>query len=836
MAADEEYLIYLAESQDQHADPEKILQAKQFTRQIRATAEGLIQCINYFPLFGEHYSQRFVFDVITYWCKNRSESLSEELWALIRQIIFVSAIEKYNDFEIETAQKLAEAQAQFSLKSYQNLYPDIFQIALQIPNIAILRFISQLSDILSCPSPRLYDSISEYKNLINTNGITNEMVRIVTTNVTRGVNEAFRSLKSIVKWTDLNWINDEDLLEEIYDGIDKNETMPFVISFYTTIMMRMENREQLFIDFKIIDHYNSMLNNDTNELECLMAFAEMINKCGPFFIGTQHQADLYNIATVLISTHDSIASTVVSYIDLFTSRNHEICETSLSTAITRLQAYFESNPINLSPLCSQLTHLAYTCFLVNSELSESFLADQISPENFPLTASLLFILYDVISLGIKVNNIHTFYVSYREFLDIEPPINDIQIYAPLISYLKLPLVVTNLAQIDYPSFYDSLFTLISSHNIDPVMNHKFLSLFTQFVHRFAREIEFNDNPEQLMEILNPDIASVLASIINAMTIDQRIQQITVYINKISTLLQQVEDKRIVFQCAFSFLSTIKLDQTTLELVQAFLINSHHSVAEDDELLAQCIHAIRCLGIAGIPLFLEIVPNSVDSRATIISAVSTAREFKIITEVMPESTKIEANIEALNDEWVSPFTTTVMNVYLQIMDNVKSEAYQDDELIPFFSMSLSVLSFLSKVIPCLTAEQVTLVINLINDFADRYYESPGLFEGLVGCATAIATVYQEITINNLFSPLTNCFLAPSFDPNCTKWMKVLRKITKLWSYLVRADASFQEVFSHRMYQIGVSAEVISQMLEVLSNIHNVDDFQPFYFTILMARGC
>ena len=829
----DEHVFYLAVSPDAGtmADEKQISEAKEFAARVKTTREGFQKCISPGVLegFQKKPSMRFVFIVTQYWLKYRFSELNDEEWQVLYDLLFQRAIKKemFRKYDLDVSLSLADAQSMFAVRMYPKfgvkLISDIFTTQ---TDLFKMRFVSAFCRDLTVTEPENEEMARQIQENLMKDGSCAEFQKLLLNRVQgKGQPEDINALAYYARFGDVSWIGDQEFWKIIFEYFPDKRKGKVVVMLWKSVMNRIPEMsgKGAFVGASGIQAAIEQAMNDKFTKKITSYVAEIVAFCGVTFMSPE----FFDVAVRLVQRLEvKVPVSLLSFIDLFVLRNgaNEVVSKGIECAFERLTGFFANPPDAIMAAEECLADIACTSFVVNQAAVEGLLEGLVMTQgvldgNAPKIAAAAFMLGEMLSMRLVPSRTLVYLERMKSLVQVEPPISPEMVNA-LLNVLRLPTVLLDKTNVDIRPYYQVLFALAVQES---EFQTKFSRLLVQYFRTFGNVLVsiIGDDIGRIMSVNTVEFATIQGLIIEQSPMDQKAAIIEQALTKIDQILQQCASNRDSVVYCLTLLRNMRSTKQTCEAIQGILVRIMELVQNDDELKSMTIRAIFSLEILGFEMFMTAAKTvDAESPKSLAAIADTARALRRRATQMPASAQTQPIVQAiLNNAWIVELGTHICAHLARIAEQCSH--MDEDSASPFYPTIISCISFFCSEIKLFVEPSVdqirTKLHEVISLILTKHYHSPELNE----YATLYAHNLADASPNSLaeavafLSPSLHFLYATDFDPNDSKWRRVIVRLAKLAVKLAGLNAGvLRESFVKCICEHGGTEPLAVAFLEKL----------------------
>ena len=789
--------IFLKKAQAE--SEEKRQEAFAAIQEIRSSPNGFMHLIENFHAFKTDVPKNFTIFIIKSVMFQRWNDIAESFIEPIQNFLFINLIDTsvYQSLEEETANLLAETQAYFVAKTFPAIIPNFLAFFESCEMIVRLRFINSLCKNIAFPEPPIVFHQSLYMELIPA------FTEIIFVGIQQTFPIAFSALSYFCRWCHNEWLKNEELIQCFEVGFTIPNLREMAANVVVALLMSsgddQETVAQLIERFQVVEHISEVLEEDDAAL--LLAYARLVSACGNTTLNSNPEmcASFFQIAVdnFLSSPNDEIASSVISFIDTYTSLNPDIAPEILNAVIQRLAVYFENEPVKTLLFCVKLSHLASTALRINSD-SQSVIDEMIDPslqENPNLCAAVMHIVY--FTINARTYTFSTFSDIFQFFaalIQTEPPLSR-SIFPAILAFYRLalsnPVGSSDIDADVVSAIVETLLGFITSENETDEINKQLTLILGKFMGKFIDLFTLSDEIIQgILEIGTKESISALNNISNAL-VKQPEAQVTIISSIIEYLVgkcNESENGRDQILLLLTYISSLNAPyhEELLQHIHSLIETYFPVVSSDEELLCLLIESIKSISYYGFDLIYAIYGQVQENMKCVSAIARTCAVIRMklntyITKVIPvdqrASPETQQLVSLLKSEQAIQFTASIADKFIGFIDDTWAACPLENEETDLKAFIINTIIYFQGAIVMINEETRAEFYQMIADIFAHYFNSPDVIKYLVSFANS-ALMFDPVNVTNSFVvPSFSCLYSLEFDTNNPTWEEVAKLIIK-----------------------------------------------------------
>lgn len=854
----DEHMFYLAltPAKIQLASENEINAAKEFTTKFKTSWDGFQLMIRPGSLEGltKPISIQFTFLVARYWMKFRPDQISDQDWEVLYDLLFHRATTgpMLRKHDVASMLALADAQSMFTFRMYPKRGADLIrEILASQKDITTMRFLSSFCRELAELNPENEEQLHAIRDSLVKDGCCAEIQSRLLTYAQRRGREGLDALAHYAKWGDISWTNDEAFLNAIYGSFLDGAKCKGVVSLWTAILNRVpEDMKRLFVQAAGIDKVIEQALSGAISDAVISSVADIVAFCGFLFM----DRPFFDAAVQLVRNQKAkVSITLLSFIDLFVLRHGEglpeIVTRAIECVLERLAAFFSNPPDGIMAAEECLGDIVCTSYIVNQGVTEGIIGYLIMTEGEidgdpSKTAAVAFVLGEMMAMGLVPSHFPVYLERMKNLIQMEREITP-PLVSTFLNVLRLPIVLPDKSNVDILQFYRVLFPLVMQES---EFQTKFARLFVKYLRVYGSILApaIGGDIDAVFGIQTLEFATIQALIVEQSPLDVKTTLIQHSIQRMREILQQSGDDRDSFAYVLTFFGSLKSTKETYGEIQTLLAQVLERVQGVDDLKAMAIKAIFSLDILGFELFISVAKTVNAEWPRSLGAVAdTAKEIRRRARQVPGPAQSEPLVQAiLNEKWVAELGMEMCS-QLEVIVN-ECCLLDEDDASRFYPTIISCLSFFVTEIKIITtpgAEEFRRKVHtIISSLMTRHYESPELSEYACIYVYSLTGTTQDSCAEAcvLLGHCLHFLYSPEFDPNDSKWNRVLVKLTKVILKIAQQNAEMcQQSFFQIVSQHGGNEQIAGGFLQQLVTCASTQQQRccaiQFFCELMRLRG-
>jgi hypothetical protein len=826
--AELESLLAAANDSSDAVTPEMRAKGIQLAQQLESSAEGLIWCLDAFSALELPGAKTFVFDCVRYRLREHFEEIAPEQIEQIRELLFVDALESYDDYQLATASVLAAAQAEFASTYYPDPFPGLFpESIMTMAEMPVMRFLAAFCSALVIPPPLRVDSLRQVKGALREQGLHPPILAAIRGGMEKGIPQAFAALTGYARWGDNSWFDDGEVIQVLYAGLERPETAPSALEVITACLDRLYPIELKLAYLETFDIGNVLVQFSQFSPEfggLHLAAATLMQTAGIAALSVPIAETLFQLAVAFLMNPDSdVAYRVTSFLYLFCLEHPEAAEPAVEAVIHRLAMFYSQSPYpGTGSFPRMLTCVALAAAAGAMEVAVGVIERHAAEVNIAAepghASAVLCIVSDFLIQGYAFPSLEAIMGIYSGILEVEPPIPEHSFYL-VYGFLKLPLMFRDpddrcdlSEQLGTFLMAIAKFATCVSPDFPPPWRVTFSELLVQFIARKMRFIAVHpDIINTFLGIGPPDLFTVGGLLMGVVP-----EQAAALNSLLGTFAEMAGSKPGLVQ-VLNFLSAVShtdLDHSA-DMVIAFIGSVTPNCVNDDQLLAHAITALARCALPGFGPFQTLASGQIPGPHTVMAIAEAAMDYCTFANKHRDEPVVQPLLDL---GWVVELISALFQPFAANIETFRTAPATFEGLQTVaFPLIQKCFGLFARAIPALTDAMLDEIDGIAHDLLDRHFALPRVWEGVLNYCIEMVTRKIERAIRAFTAISLNFLFAPAFDPCKQDWGRVIGKVLQFHAKIVSGKRLYNEfagILTERLQDFGVDPDLSERYVALL----------------------
>jgi hypothetical protein len=309
-----------------------------------------------FPNFQSPASQSALFQSISFWLRERAHLIPPDLLEALKAFLFDTILSSYDSLPADSVSALAAGQALFALKLSDG-WSDFWNFFWALPNPAVIKnFLCAFSGELAIPTP----AISEVKQRLTASGLANQIEVFVLEKLGEGDVLAFRTMPSLVRWSDSLLVLGSNWFPSLADGLTRPEVAQHAADAIRVLLRRsidVSVKSSMIAALCSPERLTELTGQHHTSVAIVTSLAKLVGQIGTVTINFENPSAYFQLALNYLSLNDEVAIQIVPFLGRYIIATGADVHTAAVHALVQCIARSIDSPANAGRLSATLSEI-----------------------------------------------------------------------------------------------------------------------------------------------------------------------------------------------------------------------------------------------------------------------------------------------------------------------------------------------------------------------------------------------------------------------------------------------------------------------------------------------